>query len=276
MNELNELCRSKGVLVAAHQGLGGANIPANTIPAFELAVRNGAAVLEMDLFKTADGELFIFHTGKERLRLRLEADVRTMTARQVRELRFINADGAATHYGLDAFDDVLEHFRGRCLMNLDRCGGFLEDVARCVDRHGMREQILLKTDPSEERLAEVEAFAPEYMYLPVYKETDTATERIRGRNIHMVGAELVFAREDSPIACQEYIDSMRRMGMVLWVNTLIYNENVPLSAGHNDDVSLLKDPDDGWGWAARKGFGIIQTDWTAQCAEWLKHHGFSY
>ena len=38
MNRLNELIAEHGVLVAAHRGSAGANIPCNTIPAFDIAM----------------------------------------------------------------------------------------------------------------------------------------------------------------------------------------------------------------------------------------------
>lgn len=275
MNELRELFEERGVLVAAHRGVCGANIPCNTIPAFEIAVRSGASILEMDLFKSTDGQLFIFHTGKESHQLGMPIDVTTLTSQEIRKLRLLNIDFNVTDYGIESFDDVLEQFKGRCLLNLDRCGGFLKDVVACVERHGMREQILLKTAPKPELLAEVEECAPKYMYLPIYMETDTATARIEKMNIHLVGAELVFETEVSPVAQQEYIDSMRRKGLVLWGNSLLYNYKVPLDAGHTDDVSMQGRPEDGWGWLADRGFGIIQTDWTAQCYAWLSSHGWS-
>lgn len=273
MNELWNMCEEQGVLVAAHRGVCGANIPCNTIPAFEIAVRSGAAILEMDLFRSADGDIFIFHTGKERHLLGQDLDLTRMSSVDIRKLRLLNADHNVTSCGIDSFDDVLEQFKGRCLLNLDRCGGFLKDVVRCVKRHGMGKQILLKTAPEPRLLKEVEECAPEYMYLPIYMERDMATERILGMNINFVGAELVFENEASPVAAVEYIDSMRKKGFVLWGNSLLYDVKVPLAGGHSDDVSLLGNPEDGWGWLAERGFGIIQTDWAAQCAGWLYREG---
>ena len=66
MNRLNELIAAHGVLVAAHRGSAGANIPCNTIPAFDIAMKYGARILEMDICRSTDGKLFVFHTGKEK------------------------------------------------------------------------------------------------------------------------------------------------------------------------------------------------------------------
>ena len=274
MNKLQRIYEEQGILVAAHRGVSGANIPCNTIPAFEIAVKSGAAILEMDLFKSTDGDIFIFHTGKEPHLLGRNLDLTLLPSKDIRKLRLLNADCNTTGYGIDSFDDVLEQFKGRCLLNLDRCGGFLKDAIQCVERHNMRDQILLKSAPEPELLKEVEAIAPEYMYLPIYMEQDTATERIRRMNINFVGAELVFKTEDSPVAAEEYIDSMRRRGLVLWGNSLLYDEKVPLDGGHSDDISILGHPEEGWGWLAEKGFGIIQTDWAVQCRMWLHGKGW--
>ena len=274
MNSLLQHSKEHGVLVAAHRGVAGANIPCNTIPAFEIALRSGATILEMDLFKSTDGEIFIFHTGKEPYQLGRQIDLTKMSAAEIRPLRLVNVDFYPTRHGINTFDEVLEHFKGQCILNLDRCGDFLEDVVRCVERHNMREQILLKTAPAPEMLAAVEAYAPDYMYMPIYMEKDTATAIIEQKSINFVGAELVFATEQSPVAQTNYIQAMRDKGLVLWGNGVLYNEKVPLAAGHSDDVSMMDDPDAGWGWLVKHGFSIIQTDWAVQCSSWLKKNGF--
>lgn len=274
MNNLLKHMDEHGVLVAAHRGVAGANIPCNTIPAFEIALRSGASILEMDLFQSADGEIFIFHTGKEPCQLNRKLDLTRLTADEIRTLRLINVDFNETRHGINSFDEVLEAFKGRCILNLDRCGAFLPDVVRCVERHNMREQILLKTAPTPTMLAAVETYASEYMYMPIYMEEDTATEAIEKMNIRFVGAELVFATEQSPVIQEGYIHKMRNKGLVLWGNGVLYNEKVPLAAGHSDDVSMMGNPEDGWGWLAGRGFGIIQTDWAAQCAAWLQSAGW--
>ena len=64
-NALWEARRENGVLVAAHRGVSGGNIPCNTLPAFEGALRQGAHILEADLTVSRDGEVFIFHPGQE-------------------------------------------------------------------------------------------------------------------------------------------------------------------------------------------------------------------
>ena len=47
---------------------------------------------------------------------------------------------------------------------------------------------------------------------------------------------------------------------------------MPLAGGHSDDISLLEDPAQGWGWLAQKGFDIIQTDWAMHCVNYLREN----
>lgn len=65
MESIIELRKEKGVLVAAHRGSNAGNIPPNSIAAFDIALKDGADILEMDLFQSVDGEIFVFHTGME-------------------------------------------------------------------------------------------------------------------------------------------------------------------------------------------------------------------
>ena len=42
------------ILIVAHRGVAGGNIPCNTIASYELALKQGADMLEVDVTKSAD------------------------------------------------------------------------------------------------------------------------------------------------------------------------------------------------------------------------------
>ena len=75
MKNTLHLYNNDNVQVVAHRGAAGSNIPCNTIPAFDIALKGGASILEMDLFKSTDGKIFIFHTGKEPYQLNKNIDL---------------------------------------------------------------------------------------------------------------------------------------------------------------------------------------------------------
>lgn len=276
MKNTLHLYNNDNVQVVAHRGAAGSNIPCNTIPAFDIALKGGASILEMDLFKSTDGKIFIFHTGKEPYQLNKNIDLTKLDSEEIKKLRLINVDFYPTQWGINSFDDVLEHFKGRCILNLDRIGDCIPDVIKAVERHNMKDQVLLKHAPIPSVLKIIEDVAPDYMFMPIYMEEDNASEIIEKMNINYIGAELVFKTEESSVIQPEYIESMKKRGKTLWGNAVLYNYKIPLSAGHTDDVSMIDDPDKGWGWLVDHGFDIIQTDWTYQCCKYLKDRGINH
>ena len=269
VKSIAELKKDKDILVAAHRGVAGGNIPPNTIAAFDIALKEGADILEMDLFKSVDGEIFVFHTGMEPAYLDHHFRVESLTSEEIRRLRLCNVDLAETFMPLNTFDEILEHYKNKCILNLDRCILIVKDVMEAVKKHDMLDQVLLKSDPSDQSLKLVETYAPTVNYMPVFMEEDNASEKIKQMNINYVGAELVFESEQSPVVQDSYLEMMHKDGKFLWANSLVYSSRVKLAAGHNGDISLTESPDKGWGWLADKGFDIIQTDWTRHCVDYL-------
>ncbi len=263
-NPLAEARNEKGILIAAHRGISGGNIPCNTLPAFEAALRQGADILELDITHSIDGTLLVFHPKKERAHLNKDIHLEQMTMDQIRELRFVNVDMDPTDCGILTLDDFLETFKNRCLINLDHGWDDPEQMKhmfRTVHRHAMEDQILIKTPTKLKYLQAVEELGPELMFMPIIKEEDTVTGVLESMNINYVAAELVFAGEDSPLASEEYIRSHHEKGRMLWVNPIIYYYKSQLTGGHSDDIAVAQDPEYGWGWLMDRQFDVLQTDW---------------
>ena len=53
------------ILIAAHRGSFGGNIPCNTIASYEIALKQGADIIEVDVEMGGDGKLYIFHPTME-------------------------------------------------------------------------------------------------------------------------------------------------------------------------------------------------------------------
>lgn len=264
MNETNTLAlarKEKGILIAAHRGVAGGNIPCNTLPAFEAALRQGADILETDIACSGSGDLLAFHPGKEKQHLGVNVHLEQMTLEEISALRYINVDLDPTDYGILTLDAFLETFKNRCLINLDHGWEDMKGTIEAVRRHGMEDQILLKTPAKEKYWAIIEELAPDMMFMPIIKEEDNVTELLESRNINYVGAELVFAKDDSYLVSEEYIQSHKAQGRLLWCNPLVYYYKSQLTGGHNDDIAVSGDPEYGWGWLMDKGFDILQTDW---------------
>lgn len=259
----------KKLLIAAHRGVWGGNIAPNTIEAFEAALAQGADILEMDVLRTVDNHLVVFHTGMEKYHLGRDICLNNLTEKEILSIPYVNIDGVETEQRIQSFDSVLKRFKGRCFLNIDRGWEDLELVTKAVERYGMQDQILLKSPAKVQYFQNVERFAPDYMYMPIITEEDQCSEILETMRINYVGAELVFKEETSAVAADTYICAMHEKGRLLWGNGIVFNYRTKLSAGHNDDISILGHPKDGWGFLRTKGFDIIQTDWPCLLKQYL-------
>ena len=274
--DLRKTAKEKTIIVA-HRGTCGGNIPCNTLTSYEIALRQGADMIEIDVDMSADGELFIFHPGMEKAHLNADIHIPEMPAAEVKKLRFVNQDDTPTQFGLNTLDEVLEQFKGRCYINCDKFWEHPREIADRIRAHGMMEQILVKTSPKKELFDIIEQYAPDVQYMVIVKDNAEAVHKeLLSRNINYMGQELLFATEDSPLCSPEYLAQLRKDNILSWVNAIIYNYKAQLSAGHSDDTALSEDMEKGWGWLARRGFDFIQTDWPLMLKMYLEEQNLLY
>lgn len=264
------------ILIAAHRGTFGGNIPCNTLASYEIALKQGADVVEVDVEMSADGKLFVFHPGKELPHLNHPGRICDMTAKEMSKLRYVNFDRDYTQFGINTFDEVLEAFKGRCYINVDKFWGHPKEIYEAIKQHNMAEQIIVKSCPSETVFTVLKELAPELPFLAVVNETHPLHEKLMQSGINYIGAEVLFESDDSEVASHEFIERMHRDGKLIWVNSIIYDYRIQLTAGHSDDTALCQDMELGWGWLARRGFDFIQTDWTGMLIDYLEKQNLRY
>ena len=147
--------------VAAHRGVAGGNIPCNSLPAFEAALRQGADIIELDVSRSSDGVLYVFHPGMEHVFLRSPRMICDMHSSEVAPLRLCNQDSTQTVWCVPTLEEALLQLRGRCYINLDKFWTDPEGIAAMVRRLGMQDQVLIKTQAGEEWFRRVEDVAPD-------------------------------------------------------------------------------------------------------------------
>lgn len=260
---------NKAPLLAAHRGVCGANIPCNTLAAYEIALRQGADVIELDVSKSKDGELFAFHPGMEPVYLKCGKMISEMTAAEVREVPLLNQDEVPTRYRIPTLFEALSFLKDRAYINVDKFWTDVEGIAACIRRAGVEKQVIVKTYLDEDSLSAVEKFAPDLMFMPMVWHKDESSEMLLKRNIHFIGNEVLFDKDTDEIISDAYIADMHRKGLLIWTNAIVYNEKDVISAGHTDDISLTDDPEKGWGWLMEKKADIIQTDWPLMVRQYI-------
>lgn len=266
----------ENIIVVAHRGVSGGNIPCNTLAAYEIALKQGADMIEVDVNNTLEGNLVIFHPGMEIPHLNMPVYIPLTNTKSVHKLRYVNTDNTPTQFRVASFDDFLEQFKGRCYINIDKFWDNPKKIYEAIKRHGMIDQVLVKSSVNAKVLKTLENLCPELPFMPIVKENHHSHEELMERNINYVGVECVFAKDTAPIAQDEFIEKMHSDGKLVWMNSIIYNYKDQLCGGHSDDTALTVSEDDGWGWIADKNVDFIQTDWTMMLIDYLKRTGKYY
>lgn len=268
------LHKERNILISAHRGTFGGNIIQNTIPAFENAINQGADILEIDVAKTIDGDFFCFHTGLEPQLLGSAQNFEAMTTQEVLKCKLYNATGERTSQKLNLLNDVLDQFKDKCLINIDRSWPYWLDITKLLNDRKMYDQILLKSPPNDELLTFLSENGHNIMYMPIIN-TANIMQKIRKFKTRTSAVEVVFHNDTNDVAQPIFIKEMHDQDLLVWVNAITLNETVILSGGHDDNCSLLSSMNNGWGWLIDQGFDIIQTDWPLVMKNYVgSRHGY--
>lgn len=251
----------KAPFLAAHRGVCGANIPCNSLAAYTIAINQGADVVEIDVSKSKDGKFFAFHPGTEPIFLKSEKYISDMTAKEVEELFLVNQDDVKTHYKVPTLQETLKFLKGKAYINVDKFWFDVKGISEEIRKAGVEKQVIVKTYTDEESLENVKKYASDFMFMPMVWHKDDVTEKLREKGVNVIGIEALFNSEQDKVISDEYIRSMHDKGLLIWTNSIVYNENDVISAHHTDDISLTDSPDKGWGWLKNKNIDFIQTDW---------------
>jgi len=261
---------ARKMIVVAHRGVFGGNIHCNTLTAYDIAVRSGADMIEIDVDRAKDGTLVIFHPCMEVPHLGYQGSIRDLTYAEIQEkIRYQNVDHCPTEDSLCTLDEVFERFKGKCFINVDKFWDNPIEISEAIRRHDMADQIIVKTSPTPQLLDIIEAHASDIQYLSIIRTVEEH-ELLAGRNLRVVGAEILFREDDAPVCSEAFLQRLHDAGQLAWANAIVYDYRAVIAARHTDDTAMRGDPEYGWGWLVDRGFDIIQTDWPFQLNLFLR------
>ncbi len=266
---IRSLIEKNKVLIAAHRGTCGGNVIQNTTLAYKNALLHGADMIEIDAAMTKDGVFYAFHNGEEPLALGVKEDIRTMTSEQIDQMKTLNSLGLVNNQRVERLKEVLERFRGKCLINIDRSWFYWKEIIALLDSMDMKDQILLKSGVEEGLLKDLADSKTDIMYMPIMRKPEE-WEILERYEINMAAAELIFEDLDSDFIKPEFMERLKKQGIAPWVNAITLDDTTILSGLLDDNKAIREGFDESWGELIRLGFEIIQTDWPALLKGYLK------
>jgi glycerophosphoryl diester phosphodiesterase len=137
-------------VVIAHRGAS-AHAVENSIPAFLLALEQGADALEMDLQLTADKEVVVFHDDSLSRMVGIPSRIRDLTLQKIQEYTLIKNSPDSSLAHIPSLDDVFSSLPKTTLYNLelknlstpfDPLPG---KVAQIILKHNLNSQVLISS-----------------------------------------------------------------------------------------------------------------------------------
>lgn len=259
--KLNQRFQEQGILIAVHRGSFGGNIIENTIPAFQIALQQGGDMIEIDLAKSADGVIYLFHDGGEPRLLNESDNITTMDSSRIDGLFYYNSLFCRTHTKLDRLEHILPRLKGDTLINIDRAWDFWPELLEMLDKHEMLDQLILKGPVSQETLDFFDNCENKYMFMPIIYSVQEIDTVLSYSNINLVGMELIVRTDNDPLFQNEVIERLHQHNLFVWANAITLDDDTVLYGGLDDDTSIIQSPDLGWGKIIEKHIDVIQTDW---------------
>ncbi|HLW70807.1 MAG TPA: glycerophosphodiester phosphodiesterase family protein [Candidatus Binataceae bacterium] len=149
------------MLNIAHRGAS-ADFPENTLAAFAGAIAAGAGVCELDVHRTADGEIVVIHDDTLDRTSDGRGKVAELTFAQLR--KFSAGGWFSTAFAAERIPllrEVLELVHGRCALNIElKAAGLTKQVCTMIRGARVEESTLVSSFDAN-ALAEVRALAPE-------------------------------------------------------------------------------------------------------------------
>ena len=273
MNIFDKINKKK-ILIAAHRGYNGGNIPCNSLEGYQIAAKYGADIIEVDVTASKDGELYMLHPGMEKHHFSKDIVLPNCTKQEISEVMLANQDRTITQYNIATFDEMLETLKPyNCLINVDKFWSNPALISKKINEHGMADRIIVKSAINNTDISFLEEVAGDMQFMAITWTKD-AHEILKKSKLNYIGLELLFHTDDAEVLNPEFIKTVKNDGKILWGNSIVYNYKANISGVHTDDTALLTNPDLGWGWFAEKGFDIIQSDWCTELSLYLKEKGY--
>ncbi len=257
---------SKEVLVIVHRG-DWRNYAENSLEGIQNAINMGADIIEIDLQRTADGELILMHDRTINRSTTGKGKVKELSLDSIRRVYLRSGVGEKTPYRVPTLEEALVATKGKALINLDKAFDYFDQVMDIVERTGTTSQIVMKSSaPAKEVKEKYGQYLDKVIYMPVVRiDRPGAVEKVKDyiEVLNPAAFELVYADSTCTVGYE-----MRRLlegKHRIWYNSLWGS----LSGGHDDFASLVK-AEDGYGFLIDSlGATMIQTDQPAYLMGYL-------
>ncbi len=269
---LNKSFSKKKTLICHHRGAHNGNIVQNSLNAFKVSFLLNADMVEFDLSKSVDNVLYSFHDTTEIVNLGIKRNIETFSSKAIEEFEYLNSLYEPSGQKVETFSEILEKIEDNRLFNVDRGWNHLKESFALLNKYPKRiHQALLKVPAKEEFLNAFNEEKSKFMLMVIVRNIDDVHLALSYKHINLVGLECIIKSEEDVFFSDDFITSMHTKGLFLFVNALTLSSASKhiMSAGYDDNKSLIEGFSKGWGVLLNKRYDIIQTDWPSLLNQYI-------
>lgn len=261
----------QAVLIASHRGKFGSSVMENTTLAFELALYQGADMVEMDLDMTKDGIIIGHHDDTMTRLFHKNKKICEYTYQELINLPIYNIFGEPCAETISTFEEILSALKDRTLLVLDKCWEHWDAIATVIKKYSMEKQIIMKFYIEDQKAISWTIKHPQFMYIPMVQNPNDKSKVYQLQNqTNVIGIEILPENPNDIFLQEDYITELHSHNLLIWCNSLSLSKNLTYGGGFDDLKSLHMGGDYGWGELIKRKIDIIQTDWVYELKNYLK------
>ena len=269
--------KSDYVFVIAHRA-DWRNFPENSLEAIESAIAMGVDIVELDVHRTADGEIVVCHDKTINRTTNGKGKISELTLDYIRSRYLRAGHGATTRYKMPTLAEALDVCKGRVLINLDKAINYYDQIMEMLVERKMADQVIMKSSKSPDTMKEFFSHHKQNMlYMPIINYNAARWEKHKELFNDYLKTDLPFIAyemcwDGSLPGEAKVFKKVVNSGKRLWINTLWGSLCGGYENGYYDDRAVGNE-DKIYGKILSYGASMIQTDRPEMLIKYLESKG---
>ena len=269
--------KSNYVFVVAHRA-DWRNFPENSLEAIESAIQMGVDIVELDVHRTADGELVVCHDRTIDRTTNGKGKISELTLDYIRSRNLRAGHKAVTRYKMPTLAEALDVCNGRILINIDKGINYYDQILDMLVERKMVDQVIIKSSKSAEAMKDFFSKHDRNMlYMPIISYTEKSWGKHKQIFEEYLSTDLPFIAFEmcwnSTLPNEKKIfNKVIKSGKRLWVNTL-WNSLCGGKKADLEDDAAVGNEEKVYGKILSYGTSMIQTDRPAMLIKYLESKG---
>ena len=269
--------KSNYVFVIAHRG-DWRNFPENSLEAIESAIQMGVDIVELDVHRTADGELVVCHDKTIDRTTNGKGKISELTLDYIRTRNLRAGHKVVTRFKMPTLEEALDVCKDRILINIDKGINYYDQIMDMLVKRNMVDQVIIKSSKSAESMKQFFAKNDKNMlYMPIINYNEKSWGKHEQlfndylkTDLPFVAFEMCF---NSTLPNEKKVfNKVLKSGKRLWINTL-WNSLCGGKKLDLEDDAAVGNEENTYGKILAYGTSMIQTDRPAMLINYLNKKG---